>query len=67
MGKHTWVMYVLLIILAGVLLKSAAGTVAILLAGGSEAKDIVNALEGSGSKATSKGSFSFGSTRISLG
>lgn len=67
MGKHSWVMYVLLIILAGVLLKNAAGSVAILLAGGSETKDLVNALEGSGSAKASKGSFSFGGNKISLG
>lgn len=67
MGKHSWVMYVLLIILAGVLLKNAAGSVAILLAGGSEAKGLVNALEGAGAKNTSKGSFAFGGTKFSLG
>lgn len=67
MGKHSWIMYVLLIILAGVLLRSAAGSVAILLAGGSETKDLINALEGTGAKTTSKGRFSFGGTKISLG
>lgn len=67
MGKHSWVMYVLLIILAGVLLKNAPGSVALLLAGGTETRGLVNALEGSGAKANTKGSFSFGGNKISLG
>lgn len=65
MGKHSWIMYVLLIILIGVLLKNAAGSVALLLAGGSTGEGLIKALEGPGT--TSKGSFTFGSTSVKLG
>jgi hypothetical protein len=65
MGKHTWVMYAFLLILAGVLLRNAAGSVALLLAGGETGKGLVNALEGP--SVSTKGTFRFGGTTVSLG
>lgn len=64
--KHAWIMYVFLIILAVVLLKNAAGSVALLLAGGNTASGVIGALEGPPG-GTSKGSFKFGNTAVSLG
>jgi hypothetical protein len=65
MGKHSWIMYLFVIILLGVLLKNAAGSVGLILAGGSAATGFVSALQGPAT--TSKGSFKFGSTSFTLG
>lgn len=61
------VMYGFLAIIAVVLLKNAAGSIGLFLAGDKFGTDIIGALEGSGTANTSKGSFSFGGTKISLG
>lgn len=65
MGKHSWVMYMFLIILIGVVLANAAGSVALILAGGQAGGNFVTALRGPAT--SSKGSFSFGGTNIKLG
>lgn len=62
--KHSWVMYVFLLLLAGVLLKNAAGTVGIMLAGSQAGGNIATALEGT--PTSNKGSFSFGNTKVNL-
>lgn len=62
--KHPWIMYLLLIIFAGVLLRNAAGSVALLLAGGNAGSGLVQALEGPAT--TNKGTFKFGTTSVSL-
>lgn len=66
MGKHSWIMYVFLLILAVILLKNAAGSVALMLAGGSATGGLITALEGPAPK-SSKGSFKFGKTAVTLG
>lgn len=63
--KHGWVMYLFLIILAGVLLRNAAGSTALILAGGSAGTGLVNALQGP--SVSSKGNFAFGGTSVQLG
>lgn len=63
--KGTWIWYVFLLILAGILVRNAAGSVALLLAGGNVSGGIIGALEGPAS--SPKGSFSFGNTKIALG
>lgn len=64
MGKHSWVMYVALIIIVGLLLRNAAGSVGLMLAGGQAGGQLIGALEG---PASSKGGyFSFGNTSFNL-
>lgn len=63
--KLSWVMYLFIIVLAGVLLKNAAGSVGLILAGGNAAEGFVGALQGPAT--TSKGSFKFGSTSFTVG
>lgn len=65
MGKHTWIMYVFLIIFAGVLLRNAAGSVALMLAGGNAGEGLIKALQGPAG--SNKGSFYFGGTSVKLG
>ncbi len=64
--KHSWVMYLFLIILAGVLLRNAPGSVALMLAGGNTAGGVIGALEGPAS-ANQKGTFEFGTNKVTLG
>lgn len=64
MGKHSWIMYLFIIILAGVLLRNAAGSVALMLAGGTAGTGLIGALEGPAT--TSKGSFTFGGNKVTL-
>jgi len=65
MNKDIW-MYLFLLILAGILLRNAAGSVGLMLAGGNVASGFVTALEGPATAST-KGSFSFGTNRVTLG
>ena len=44
--KHSWVMYVFLLILIGVMARNAAGTVAVLLGGSQAGTGVISALEG---------------------
>lgn len=60
-------MYFFLIVLAGLLLHNAAGSVGILLAGGAEANALTKTLEGNTKTQANTGSFSVGSTKIKLG
>lgn len=60
-------LYILLVILAVVLVRNAAGVVAILLGGGAEANAFANTLEGGTKKTSNKGTFKTGSTSIKLG
>lgn len=67
--KHGWVMYVFLLILAGVLARNASGTVGFLLGGSQAGSNVINALEGPNTSQT--GTFQFGSgssaTKFTLG
>lgn len=63
--KHSWAMYLFLIILAGILLRNAAGSVAFMLAGGQAGTNLIGALEGPA--VTNKGTFTFGGNKVSLG
>jgi hypothetical protein len=66
-SKGRVAMYLFLIILAGLLLHNAAGSVGILLAGGAESDALVAGLEGNTKTASNKGTFSVGGTKIKLG
>ena len=59
-------MYIFLLLLAVAMLRNAAGTVGILLAGGTEANNLAGTLSGQGMKSNT-GSFSFGGTSVKLG
>ena len=65
MGKN-WFMYVIIAVIVAGMLKNAAGSVGIILAGGTEANNILGTLEG-GKGTSTKGSFSTGGTSIKLG
>jgi hypothetical protein len=58
-------MYVFLLLLVGLMLRNAAGSVGIILAGGTQANQLAGTLGGQGIKAN-KGSFSFGGTKVNL-
>lgn len=60
---HVW-MYLFLLILAGILLRNAAGTIGLMLAGGSAGSQFVGTLEGP-AKST-HGSFRFGKNSVSI-
>jgi hypothetical protein len=66
-GAGKFVVYGFFLVLAVILLRNAAGTVGIMLAGGTESDNLVHALEGAGQKPANKGSFKTGKTSISLG
>ena len=63
--KHSWAMYLFLVILAGIILRNAAGATAFMLAGGQAGTNFVGALEGP--SVASKGTFTFGGNRVTLG
>lgn len=63
--KHSWAMYLFLIILAGIILRNAAGSVAFMLAGGQTGTNLIGALEGPAGN--QKGTFSFGGNKVTLG
>lgn len=63
--KHSWIMYVILLMFAVVVLKNAAGSIGLILAGGQAGGNLATALEGPAGQ--SKGSFSFGGTSVKLG
>ena len=62
--KHVFV-YVILGLIVVAMLRNAAGTVGIILAGGTEANGLASTLSGAGIKANT-GSFSAGGTSIKL-
>ena len=59
-------MYVLVALVVVAMLRNAAGTTGIILAGGTEANGLASTLSGSGIKSNT-GSFSAGGTSIKLG
>jgi len=59
-------MYLFLLLIALAMLRNAAGTVGILLAGGTEANNLAGTLSGQGIKANT-GTFSFGGANVKLG
>ena len=61
-----WFMYVILAVIVVAMLRNAAGTVGIILAGGSESNAILGTLSGQGIKSNT-GTFSAGGTNIKLG
>lgn len=61
-----WLMYSLVALIIVALLRNPAGSVALMLAGGTEANALAGTLSGSGIKAQ-KGSFTAGTTKISVG
>lgn len=63
--KHSWVMYVFLAIIAGIMLRNAAGTIGIMLATGTTGTGIIGALEGP--SVAQKGTFSFGGNQVKIG
>ena len=62
--KHSWMMYLFLVLLAGILLRNAAGAIGLMLAGGTTGTNLVNALEGPA--VTNRGSFTFGGNKVTL-
>lgn len=63
--KHGWVMYLFIVLLAGVMLRNAAGAVGLMLAGGQVGTNFVGALEGPAGN--QKGTFTFGANKVVLG
>lgn len=63
--KHSWIMYVFLLILIGVMARNAAGTVAVMLGGSQAGTGIIGALEGPQNSAGGSVSFNNG-TKVSL-
>ena len=63
--KGMW-MYLVILLIVLAMLRNAAGSVGILLAGGQETNNILGTLSGQGMKSNT-GSFSFGGTSVKLG
>lgn len=64
--KHSWIMYVFLLILIGIMARNAAGTVAVMLGGAQAGGGIIGALQGPAGQ--QGGSVKFGSgTTVNLG
>lgn len=61
------VMWLIVAAVVVAMLKNAAGTVGIMLAGGTETANILGTLEGTGTKQNSTGTFKSGTTSIKLG
>lgn len=59
-------MYLFLLFIVLAMLRNAAGSVGIILAGGTEANNLASTLSGAGIKANT-GSFSFGGNSVKLG
>ena len=59
-------MYLFLLLIVLAMLRNAAGSVGIILAGGSQANSVLGTLSGQGIKANT-GSFSFGGNSVKLG
>lgn len=64
--KGSWFMYLILAIIIVAMLRNAAGSVGIILAGNEFAKGTIGALSG-GSATTSKGSFTIGGNKATIG